>query len=654
MADKRPKIDPEELKALILECKKEGEEVYREVRNTWDEVWALCQAELDESYKLKKDWQSRVFVPELGPMVRKAASVIHRLLLRSGNYYDVEAPDLPSQWIDGQRAAIDYHAERMIGDRSADDMSILTLFKEAVECGFTFGIWVLKLWWGPRTRRRIEFEQGGLMDIPGWSGMGVPGPGEFVRHTSNISGLAGRVVDPRQFFFNHDHSWYVEESWTDLVEVQKLAEAGVYDKAQVAKLKETDYATTAEESERLRKLGLIDHPNKFRKRVQQLEFWGDITDRDGQLVLENARVVLANNEFILNLSNLKSPFWHGKRPHIVGGPVRALFRKEGKSIAEEAKGLQRALNSITNMSLDGLVWRLLKLLWANPERFLDPSQLEDIVPGEPLLVADDLQTPPLNEVPFSDVPAGALHETELIRRAMQNSTGVTDFVMGPGPMRRDTTATEVNVKTAESTDQFEGYAREIEETLIEPSIDMARWLMLQFWRDFEDPSLTQIANKYGLPWATNDPAMRLRFLMGNARIRCRGISSWFEKRDRLQRLIQFLEIAGKVPPFLEKLKIRNLMDRVLLNLGIPDVDDLVLTEDEERQQAMMKQLMAMHQGNNPQMAPPPMPGPGAPGGAFPLGSPPGPAQAPPFSGGGMQGLPPELLAAIMNGGIFNA
>ncbi len=639
-------LSPEDIRAQVLACQREAEETYRSVRKVWDDCWDVAHNIHDASYDKKADWQAKVFIPEAGPAVRKATSLIRRILLRSDRFFDLDpGDDAAREYVDGQTEAIKYQIERMIGDKTKDDLSLITCLMEAVQSGFTFGLWVLKLWWAPRKRNRIELGQGGWSQASERSGgMSWEWPG-LDKVTRQSSGLAGKVLDPRHFWFDPQHDFYIEETWSTLPEVIKLAEAGVYDMAQINKLKKMDYGTDEVEDERLESLGLHSHPNPYRKKVHLYEYWGDLYGREGDLVMENARVVVANKAIVLNPSNMGNPFWHGKPPYVVGGPVRALFRKEGRSLVEGVRGLQRAINNLVNMSLDGLLFKLLKPLWINPDAFRDPKQLEAWTPGQPIMV-NHAGDPPMGEIPLSDLPGGAMQEGELLRRSFQNDTGVTDAIQAAHPLRPGTTATEASIMTAESNDQFEGYSREIEEQLIEPAIDMIRYLMIQYWRDFDDPALKTIADRHGLPWNVITDEERIQFLLGSVRVRARGISSWFEKRDRLKNLMEFLQIVGSVPPFLERLKLRNLLDRILINTGLPEVDKLVISEEEEAMMQQQQAMMASRQGSGQAQAPPQGPGPPSAGLGTGQQEIPGPSSAPPGQPGPpAEGLPLEAILA---------
>jgi hypothetical protein len=144
---------------------------------------------------------------------------------------------------------------------------------------------------------------------------------------------------------------------------------------------------------------------------------------------------------------------------------------------------------------------------------------------------------------------------------------------------------------------------------------MVRQLLLQYWEDFDDPVFVDISQKYGIPFA-GPREKRVNFLATDDRVIVRGISMYFQKIDDLRKYLEFLGIVGKVPPFMYRVKIRELLDRILLSFNFNNVERLLINDQEEMvvQQAermkMMMQLMPMPpmMGGPPQGGGPPLPG----------------------------------------------
>jgi len=571
-------IDLNETRDLILACQQEAEEIYREVRNTWNDCWDAYR--MYQDFSKKQDWQSKVYVPELNPAIKKATSMIRRIIIQAGEYFDIHDPlntNINDRSVPGQKAALKYFL---------DSIKFDTKLMEGVESGFTFGTGVLKLWWEPQEKCRIEAKQ-----AVNWTNIFQPTTETTFEEVKWMSsGLAARVVDPRQIYFDPEHSYIVEESMASLPDIVALSKIKMpdgswyYDPKQVEKLKNTDYSEDPKEVERLEKLKLYTGKNEFKRRVHLYEYWGPVYNRKGEVLKKNARVVLANKQYILNTGNLENPMrfygpLYGKPPYIIFSPVDFLFRLEGQSLIEGAISLQKAIVNITNMSLDGLLWKLIKLFEVNPDRLRNPDVLTKLRPGSPILVNGDGKA--INEVQISDVPRGAMAETEILRRALQNSDMVTDFSLALETKK--TTATEYEGANKQTDSMFESIGRNLEEGLIEPSIEMSRQLIIQFWDDFRDPALQKMAMQFGLPFAAQTREERIAFMLKTSWVTSRGISSYFEKMAKLKKIIDFFVVASKIPPLLERLKLREWTNRIIDCFSFERPHELVVDEQEEQQ-----------------------------------------------------------------------
>jgi hypothetical protein len=418
----------------------------------------------------------------------------------------------------------------------------------------------------------------------------------------------------------------------------------------VKRLQGQDYGDTVEEKDRLERLKLSTQVNPFRKKVLLQTYWGNILDRNGKTVYKKAQVILANEKYVLNPSNIQNPFWHQRVPFIGLSPIRCLFRKEGKGLTENFLSAAKAINDITNMTLDGMLWKLLKLFEVDPDRLRDPEQFKALEPGLPILTTGGPGRV-INEVQISDIPQGTLNEIEILRRAGQNDSGVNDFLLGGQQNRVQTTATEASIRSNEGNALFEGISRVVEEG-IEDSIMMVQQLMLQFWDDFSDPKLQELARRFGLPFASPSRELKLMFIDPNVKVKVRAISAFFQKIEDLKKYIDFLTAAGKIPALAMRLELRELLDRIIRAFDFQDPDKLVVSPEVEAMISQAEKMKLLMSITPPQ--PPGGPGiqPTGPGIQRGLGGPPPPAGpptpqgAPPPSGE----LPPEMLQLLMAAG----
>jgi hypothetical protein len=220
-------------------------------------------------------------------------------------------------------------------------------------------------------------------------------------------------------------------------------------------------------------------------------------------------------------------------------------------------------------------------------------------------------------------------------------------LLGGQQNKVQTTATEASIRSAEGNALFEGISRTIEEG-IEESVMMIQSLILQYWEDFSDPALQELGQRYGLPFNAPTREMKLFFMQPGMKVKVKAISAYFQKVEDLKKYIDFLGMAGKMPPIAMRLNLREVLDRIVKAFDFAEPDKLVIAPELEqmlKKAETMQMMMSLMPPPPPGMAPGGQPpGPGGPAG------PPPPQQGPPPSGPPPQGgMPPELMQMLMGG-----
>lgn len=635
-----PELYEEDLREYILACQQEASDYTDDLRKTWKKVLDAIRNNWD--FTNKEAHQSRATMNELGPSIKKATSIIRRILLRSPDYFDLDEglirPEYEVQvkdpYLEGNKVAIRYHSD-LAGARN--------IYSEATECGLSYGVAYVKWWWERFDKSQIQhgFQPPEQQQLDIWGGgqdVFAGGSNIMERVTRGSSKLVGKVLQPEYVWTDPARTYYIEEEMTTLDQIYQMVESGLFDEDAVADLVDIDYGETNEESERLRALGLGKATNRFRRKVHLYTYWGPLFDDAGRKTYDHAMLIMANKQYILNRSKVDNPFWHRLPPIIEFSPVKMLFRKEGQPLVQDAMSLQVALNDMIQMTLDGMLYKLAKMLEVDPDRLRDPEQLRVIKPGEPILKFGD--QPALREVQISDAAPSAFKEIEVFRRGIQNTTYVTDFISGGPSMRPGTTATEVATKSSESNSMFEDIASIIESDLIVKSIEMQNALILQYWDDFSDPALQELVKRYGLPLNEPSREAKLIFMRPNVRVSVSGISGYFRKMENLKKYVDFLGTVGKIQPMQIRLEMRELLDRIVRAMDFEDPAKLLIPKDLDDRIKQLE-LMGIIQRLMPPMPPGMMP-PGA--GGPPLGLPapggaPGPRPGGPSPGPGARPMP---------------
>lgn len=608
-------MDKDKIVQFTLDCKKEVEDERKDVKKVWDECWDMYRNYQD--YSKKEDWQHQVYVGESFAAIKKATSIIRSALVQGPQYFGIEGRDEQ----DKIKAEVLYS----LVDYWYGKAKFLPNFFEAVESGFVLGDGIIKQGWEEKDAESVEavLSSGNEEETSGEEGTEPTQTETDIYQIQNVSkkqsSLSVKVVDPYTLFYPDSQRFKIERYKLQLWELRQLVESGKggYNKKEFKNLFQGDYVEESgrdsEDNERLERLGLMESQNKFRKEVLIYEFWGDLTDEDGKLIQENCTFHVANEKYLIK-SVRPNPYWHKKDPYTIFSPLNRCFRKTGISMLEGVRTIQTAINDNINMMLDGLLFELLGFLEMNPEALHKP--VSKILPGQPLLVKKIGEA--FNYVHPNAFDPDALQMIQVLKDIFQNVTAVTHFLMGTPTAKGEKTATEVTTKTREGEQTFYNMAMEIEQSGLSPCVEMTGALVLQFMDEFSDPSITRLLNEKGLLLQSMPREQRYFFMQGNYDYKGRGISIYFERREKIQRIIDFLTVIGKTP-LVNQFNWQEFAKVIVENFGFTG-KDLIMPPAPPIPQIGM--------GQQPGAAPPPGTGaPAAPGmpGPQPM---PGPARPP--------------------------
>ena len=463
----------------ILSLKKSSEDASRERRLAWKELWLLFQNKQD--YSDKKKWQSQIFIPKISMVIEQATTIVKRAVMSTRKLFKMNLPKEIKGQIHANKLE-DAFKERLEESNFAD------AFSESVKSAFLLGFGAVKcLWDSGLSYRNVDVTD--LFVDPDW----VPNADE----------------EPK-FFIE-----YKEMDYAKLKAMAKRinAQAGrnVYNMAEINKIKE-DYADHTKDVERRRRLGLSEY-GKVDKRVQILEYWGDIVEkgRTGkEKLVPNQLCVLANERYVIRQQD--NPFAHGKSPFVTIIPSVYPHRGiSGISLVEPVVRLQYAYNNVMNLAIDNLNFSVNKMFEYNAANITNPRTLTQMFPGK--LVSKTGTGKAMEEIRTTQVSQDVFQMLDLIRNEIEKGTAVTEFLLGTSGKAK--TATEAELKTAQAQGLFNTIARDLENNSIKPLIGMGYDLSIQF---------------------DSFPDINIDFKVG-------GLSLILVQREQIQRITEILGMA---------------------------------------------------------------------------------------------------------------
>lgn len=163
---------------------------------------------------------------------------------------------------------------------------------------------------------------------------------------------------------------------------------------------------------------------------------------------EDDRIITVANNIVIRDS--ENPFNHGRKPFIKGSWIDVPFKFYGIGVAEEVDPLQLELNTKRNQRLDNVNLGINKMWLVARSSGIDMGQLVSR-PGGVIVVNDINGIKPL-DVP--DVTQSSYLEEDKILNDIQNTTGISEYIRGASPERRQT-AQEVEMKTEQAMSRLD-------------------------------------------------------------------------------------------------------------------------------------------------------------------------------------------------------
>ena len=525
-------------------CIKESEAATQEKRYVWDECYKAYSAKIE--YPDKQDWQAKVVTGDMYATVKQAMAVI-RKSFRQPNWLKIEGTGEEDEML----ASFLKESLDIWFDKQHSNFPLI--FSDSSELGFAIG-------------QSHEI-------IPRW----IDG-----------TGLVWDKVPPWQIYRDPDaeprNPWsgdyWAHVEWIDLWKVRGWGEQNSkYVRLDEVTSSESSWATE-DQDKRARRKGQYHQRTPYRHAVRVVEQWGVILDKQGEVLLDNARFMVAGDVLIRNPE--PSPFVKMRWPGVSFSPLPDLFSFDGHGIIESSLLLWLMTCNLMSLHVDDISWRVNKM------RELDRMSLEDptdviLYPGKTILRGTNAPAgqPITREVysanPVNEVLATLQHWDQ--RR--ENSSMVNQFVMGLPGQRSQITKGEVEIKTSQSMTIFDSMGEDIEEGAIN-AVRAAIETIILNWTEYSDPSISRMLpnNPFARIFAEMPMEARKELLKANCDIKIEGISAQIRDSDLMPKLQWLMEQASN-PLWNPYFKGHPLIKKAVNTLGFGE-PDFLLNDDEAK------------------------------------------------------------------------
>lgn len=567
-----PKPTDEQTKAYFNHVFSRANEARLPREAVWKKAWDLYNGTYDWSGKAA--WQSKVNISLVRQAVDRASATFRRALVRVRNFFGVESESrVGYQQGLFTRSLLDYWLDRS---------NFISEFTTSLKVGLITSTIILKVWWEycwvddlsiEAQEESVEKSEFGI--TTGYEKRTVSKP---KRGKKLVGKLGLKAVDPFKFWVvpGTQGRFVIEETEALVADLEELAKQGIYDKQAVANLTPLVTgvnSTQAEEAER--KGEMPASKPSFLRTVKLYHYWGDIFDETGKVIMRDATftVVGGDKDAIEVIRKPRTiPFFHGSHPYVVGTPYVVPFSTYNRGIVEDVAGVACMITELSNLIADGAMFDAIKAFEIDVDQLYSQAEAADgVYPGKAFRKSGlklPVDKPLVRAIDVGRVPQEALQALQYFDATFQKGTQITEFVSGSGG-RGSKTATEVQTKTTQALEGLDDAARTVEETVIEPTLELAAKTIYQFHTNYTMPRLVENFPQASMMLRDLSPAERYILMAAQEgfRFKARGISMMLDKAQGMEKVTQFLQITSHIPGILQRLNVDAVLEEIMMALG---------------------------------------------------------------------------------------
>lgn len=295
-------------------------------------------------------------------------------------------------------------------------------------------------------------------------------------------------------------------------------------------------------------------------------------DLDGDGIPERLRVTILGDSVPVCVQ--ANPFWHGMTKWLAAKPIEVENEFYGRSILELIDKLSYYTNDLANQAADAMVWSLNPIALIDLFKVQDPTTLR-MRPGAKWLVAPDGVE--FKEPPKESATIGFNAVGQMLSLA-KDFADITPPLSGASKSRGKATQTTAGMQMAlvESLLPVKDLVENLEDQVFGPFCKMSHLLTMQF---LDRPLILKIAGAEGAPLV--EQSISVEDLIGDYDFTWLGSTNAQNQQVRAGQMIQFMQVAGKLPPeILQAQGIEIVWSRLLKTfyregLGLPGADQII-------------------------------------------------------------------------------
>lgn len=526
-------VDKQQVVNFVQQMYNYAYSVKKQYMSVWDKVWDLYNNRYD--FSKKASWQSKMYTTKFNASIKTFLTILKRTILGTKKFFSV-------QGIGKESKTKQLNVERII-EYWLTKTNFRYEFTKSIMAGLLSNLCILKCYWNDG----VQIE---CCD-PYYVTLDPTGRNKFIIHQIKL----------------------------DYYDVKRLAEKGVYDIDVVNKIQEHYSREELEYKERLRR-GEQNVPlPQFRKEVEIMEYYGDVFDNLGNLILENVIITIANNQYLLRIVPNPYPI----RPFFIAPITFKPFSVYHKNFYEDVvmSGLVEEMSRTLNGIIDGHLFSIAKAFEINVDVIYDPEEIKSgIAPGKTFKRVSGLADRMIQEISIGNLSQQNLAVYEILSREFQNATAITEFIMGLPTSRGRPTATEVMYKSQQSINTIQDIATDLEYYLITPLLEFVFDLIMKYQTDFTDAELQEFLGDH-LDYNFDYTLFKEKYLRGRYKFKVNGLSSTLLRVQIVEKISMLLQLLQANPNWAQMINFNQLLYKILEGLDLDPTEILVPHQQEQ-------------------------------------------------------------------------
>jgi hypothetical protein len=549
---------------------------------------------LNGDFSHKRKGQSREFLPKQQMAVEQITSFLTQGLMdqsQSDGWFDIEFKP-------GFEPKILTAAEwKMLLNDQLKKIQFDAFFQDTLKSGLLGSLMIAKVHGEYKQSVRYAF------DKPTFENPGVKP--SLKRKSKLVFQVRDELVRQEDFYpdptgSNRYRIHRIEMDYYDLVNMAKLR-PDVYDMDAIEAMPHSSSTDQTYKKARETDQNIPIWHN--RRRVEIIECWGTILDKDGSALYENSVcAVTPSGDIIRRPGPIDN--WDGEDPFVAVPIVRVPNSVWHRAVMDAATKINLAQNEMYNLMLDGGIMAVFGIKQVRMNWLENPEEVEDgIAPGQTLAVNNTCppQGKVLERVDTGAVSQEALAMFNLIDREGQASALSNDVRNGNLPQRA-TKATEIVAANNTLTGIFNGFVKYIEENFVGKVLMKNTLQVASHVKELPEEELKALFGQEKaaqLLQYTNEEVFA-EFANGGT-IRVYGMTQVMNRMNDFKKLTTLLQTIGASPDLMQEFRlnysIKKFLGELMKNLGI-NIDKIKPdpAEQARAQQMIMAQMQAQAGG----------------------------------------------------------